>query len=162
MDKLQKFFKGIWRYKERIVLAVLVCVLGYRVYELFVPNEFVSSAQRDTGQPEPPEIAPTAPAPDPPGQYNTFERRSPFSYYSDAKVDGTGPSAEELGLKLLDIKQVGSKWRAKVTTPAIERGKWYDESESFEEFVLESINAEEGTVVVYVERLAKTMTLRLR
>lgn len=162
MDKLQKFFKGIWRYKERIVLAILVCVLAYRVYELFGPGEQPEQVQAVTIPPEPPEIAPNAPAPDPPGQYGTLVRRSPFSYYSDAKVDTSGPSAEELGLKLLRVKEVGGKWRAQVTTPAITRGKWYDEGESFEEFVLESIDPEAGTADVYVERLAKTITLRLR
>lgn len=159
MDKLQKIFKGLWRYKERIVLIALLGVLGYRVYELFTPKELEAGVVTSTGEAQAPEIAPGAPFTDAPGQYATLVRRSPFSIYSDAKVDVNGETPEELGLELLDIKDVGGKWRARIRTNSAR--KWYDEGESFEEFVLESIDHEAGTAVVYVERIAKTVTLRL-
>ena len=159
MDKLQKIFKGIWRYKERIVLVVLLCVLGYRVYELFVPKELEAGVTTTSGPAEPPEVAPGPPSTDAPGSYATLVRRSPWSIYSDAKVDVDSVSPEELGLQLLDIKEVGGKWRARIRTNSAR--KWYDEGENFEEFVLESIDSEAGTAVVYVERIAKTVTLRL-
>ncbi|MBX3177298.1 MAG: hypothetical protein KF886_08060 [Candidatus Hydrogenedentes bacterium] len=159
MDKLQKFFKAIWRYKERIVFVVLLGVLGYRVYQLFNPQEPVSAASPPTGAPEPPQIAPNAPSPDPPGQYYNMIHRSPFSYYSDAEVDPNRVRPEDLGLQLLDIKPVGGKLRARVKTESAR--KWYDEGESFEEFILESIDAEDRSAVVYVERLGQSVTLRL-
>jgi len=158
MDKIQKFFKGIWRYKERIVLVVLLCVLAFRVYELFVPKELEASAPVPAGPPPVPEIAPGTPLTDAPGQYSLL-RRSPFSIYSDAKVDAGTMTPEELGLYLLDIKEVAGKWRARIRTNSAR--KWYDEGENFEEFVLESIDPKAGTAVVYVERIAKTVTLRL-
>lgn len=162
MDKLQKILNGIWHYKERIVLVVLLGFLAYRVYELFNPTELDIVIAEERGEAAPPEIPPNPPAPDAPGEYRTLERRSPFSYYSDAKLDGDGGiSPEELGLALLDIKEVGNRWRARLRTPGADR-KWYWEGDSFEEFVLEEVNPEEGTAVIYVERLARSLTLRLR
>ncbi len=158
MDKIQKFFKGLWRYKERIVLVALLCVLGYRVYELFTPKEIAAGEVDAVGSAAPPEVAPGSPATDAPGQYQTLVRRSPFSIYSDAMVDLNSVSPEELGLELLDIKEVIGKWRAQIRTKSAK--KWYDEGEPFEQFVLESIDHEAGAVVVYVESIAKTVTLR--
>ena len=116
MDKLQKIMKGVWRYKERIVLAVLLCVLAYRVYELFVPKTLEASVQPPSGEYTPPEIAPNPETPDAPGQYNTLVRRSPFSYYSDEIVDPNEITLEELGLELLSIREVSGKWRARIKT----------------------------------------------
>lgn len=137
--------------------------LGHRVYELFVPKELEVTPPPATGEAARPEIAPNAPAPDTPESYASVVRRSPFSYFSDAKIDGDGAeSPEALGLELLAIKEVGGKWRVRLRTPGATRGKWYDEGEQFEEFVLEKIDPEENTAEIYVTRIAKTVTVRLR
>lgn len=162
MDKLQKFFKGLWRFKERIVLVVLIGFLGYRVYELFNPKPLEPPPQTMIGEADLPEQAPNPPPPDAPGSYYNLIHRSPFSYFSDAIVDGkVGESPEELGLALLDLKQVSGKWRVRLKTPAV-KGKWYDEGEKFEEFILEKIDPDDKSVEIYVERIAKTVTVRLR
>jgi len=160
MDKIQKFFKGLWRFKERIVLVALLCVLGYRVYELFTPKEIEAVVPQGSGGAEPPEVAPGSPLTDAPGQYATLVRRSPFSIYSDAKVNEGDITPEELGLELQDIKKVGDKWRARIKTETAR--KWYDEGENFEEFVLESVDNESGTVEVYVTQFSRTVTLTLQ
>ncbi len=162
MDKLQKFFKGLWRYKERIVFVVMLGFLGYRVYELFVPKNPELPPAVEVGEAARPEIPPNMAAPDAPEAYASLVRRSPFSYFSDAKTGEGDDETEQLGLGLLAIRQVGTKWRVKLRTPGVTRGKWYDEGEPFEEFVLEKINPEEKSVEVYSESIARTVTVTLR
>lgn len=159
MDKLQKIFKGIWRFKERIVLVALLAYFGFRVYELFVPKELEAAVTDQSGKPEPPAPPPNRPPLDAPGQYAGLYRSNAFTYFSDAPTEGgTGLTAKEAGIELVDLKEVRGKWRARLKTVTT---KWYDEGEEFEEFKIESINPEEKTVVVYAERFAKTVTLRL-
>lgn len=161
MDKLQKIFKGLWRFKERFVLVVLLGFLGYRVYELFVPKVLEAASPDLRGKPEPPQPPPNNPSVDAPGQYAGLYRSNAFSYFSDAPTDVEGGvTGKEAGIELLNIKEgAGGKWRAQLKTSA---KKWYYEGEEFEEFKLEEINHEEMTVVVYAERFAKTVTLRIK
>lgn len=160
MDKLQKIFKGIWRFKERIVLIALLGVLGFKVYELFVPKELDAAVTDLAGKPDPPSPPPNRPPLDAPGQYAGLYRSNAFTYFSDAPTEGgTGLTGREAGIELLDMKQVQGKWRVQLKTGAAK--KWYDEGEEFEEFKVESINPDEKSVVVYAERFAKTVTLRL-
>lgn len=160
MDKLNKILKGLWRYKERMVLVVMLCFLGYRVYELFNPQPAETAAAAVGGEPELPQIPPNDPPPDAPGQYYNMLHRSPFSYYSDAPVDDRNALPPEIKLELLAIRQVSGKWRAQIRTETAK--KWYDEGENFEEFVLESINPDENSAVVYVTRIARSVTVRIR
>ena len=161
MDKLQKVFKGLWRFKERFVLILLLGFLCYRVYELFVPKVLEAAPPDQKGKAEPPQPPPNNPPVDAPGQYAGLYHSNPFTYFSDAPTSGEGGlTGKEAGIELLNIKQMpGGKWRAQLKTGAAK--KWYDEGEPFEEFKLESINPDDKTVVVYAERFAKTVTLRL-
>ncbi len=160
MDKLQKIFKGLWRFKERIVLVALLGVLCFKVYELFVPKELEAAAVDLSGKPDPPAPPPNRPPLDAPGQYAGLYRSNAFTYFSDAPTEGgTGLTGREAGIEMLDMKEVQGKWRVQLKTGAAK--KWYDEGEEFEEFKVESINPDEKSVVVYAERFAKTVTLRL-
>lgn len=159
MDKLQKILKGFWRYKERFVLVVLLGILGYRVYELFVPKVLEAAPPDQKGKAEPPQPPPNNPPVDAPGQYAGLYHSNAFTYFSDAPTSGEGGlTGKEAGIELVDLKEVRGKWRARLKTVTT---KWYDEGEEFEEFKVESINPDEKTVVVYAERFAKTVTLRL-
>jgi hypothetical protein len=162
MDKLQKIFKGFWRYKERFVLVVLLGFLGFRVYELFVPKVLEAAAPDERGKPAPPQPPPNNPALDAPGEYAGLYRSNAFTYFSDAPTEGgTGLTGKEAGIELLNLKQMpDGRWRAQLKTSVTK--KWYDEGEPFEEFKVESINPEEKTVVVYAERFARTVTLRIQ
>lgn len=140
-------------------MLILLGFLGYNVYKIFVPT---------IADPVLPPLAgkvPEAKLPEPrmaeaPGQYATFVRRNPFSYYSDAETDGgVSLTAEEAGIQLIAIKEgIGGKWRARLKTKT---AKWYDEGDSFEEFRLEEINHVEQKVVVYANRFAKTVVLNV-
>ena len=140
-------------------MVLLLGVLAFNVYKIFVPREVEMTVPASAGQ------VPVPPVPEPqmtdaPGQYASFVRRNPFSYYSDAEVDTSGGlTAEEAGIHLIAIKEgIGGKWRAQLKTKV---PKWYDEGESFEEFRLEEIDPVEQKVVVYANRFAKTVVLTI-
>lgn len=160
MDKLQKFVKGLWRFKERIVLVVMLGFLGFRLWELVNPQEAQSVTSAAAGKAAQLDYPPNAPAPDAPGQYYNLLHRSPFSVYSDAPVDTKDSLPPDIKLELTAIRQVSGKWRAQIKTETAK--KWYDEGEPFEEFVLESINPEENSAVLYVTRIARSVTIRIR
>ena len=160
MDKLQKFMKGIWRFKERFVLLVLLGFLAFRVYELFVPKVLEAAPPDAVGTTEPPKPPPNNPPLDGPGQYASLYRSNAFTYFSDAPSDSEGLTAKEAGIELLKLQEMpDGRWRAQLKTTVTK--KWYYEGEPFEEFKLESINPDDQTVVVYAERFAKTVTLRM-
>jgi hypothetical protein len=157
LDKILKISKKLWLIKERLVLVVLLGFLAFNIYKIFVPKVPEVAARTTPGSP-PAASVPFPVKTDGPGQYRALHTRNPFSYYSDAVLGGkSGVTAEEAGIHLLDLKQVGGgKWRARLKTKST---KWWDEGDSFEEFVLEKIDPESRTVIVYVTKLAKPVTL---
>lgn len=160
MDKLQKFMKSVWRFKERFVLLVLLGFLAFRVYELFVPKVLEAAPPDATGKRDAPQPPPNNPPLDGPGQFTGIYRTNAFTYFSDAPSDGEGLTAKEAGIELLKLQEMpDGRWRAQLKTTVTK--KWYYEGEPFEEFKLESINPDDQTVVVYAERFAKTVTLTM-
>lgn len=80
--------------------------------------------------------------------------------YSGAPIfDGEELTGKQAGIELLDVKQGGDQWHARLKT--VLGKKWYIEGDAFEAFKLESINPEEKSVVVFAERFGKSITLRL-
>jgi hypothetical protein len=172
VDKLRKISKWIWLNKERMLLAVMFALLCYRVYVVVYPPpppQFPLVKAPTAHLPESPEERkelglPEAPPPRPPmdlpGNFSSLYNRNPFWYYSGQKQEtGTEVTAENLGIKLLNIREVGGRWRAQLRTSSTT--KWYDEGEQFEEFELQKINPEDKTVVIYAERYAKRFTLSI-
>lgn len=161
MDKLQKILKGIWRFKERFVFLVLLGFLAFRVYELFVPKVLEAAPKDETGNRDAPPPPPSKPPLDGPGQYAGLYRGNAFTYFSDAPTTGEGGlTAKEAGIELLNLMEMpDGRWRAQLKTSVTK--KWYDEGEPFEEFKLESIDPDEKSAVVYAERFARTVTLRM-
>ena len=94
-----------------------------------------------------------------PGGYANLYNQNPFWYYSGSRKSGEGVTAEELGISLVQIQELGDRARARIKTRTTT--KWFDEGEPFEEFVLESIDPDDGTVVVYAESVAQRITLEL-
>ncbi len=167
-DKIRKIGKWFWLNKERMVLICMVAFLCYQVYQVVYPpprEESVSHPRPDKEIPKdarPPEPSRRPPI-DLPGSYASLSNQNPFWWYSgssSASKDDGEITAEDLGLELLAIREVGDSWRAQLNTRTVRR-RWYNEGEQFEEYILEEINPEEGTAVVYSERYARKYDLEL-
>ncbi|MBL7645296.1 MAG: hypothetical protein JNK74_03795 [Candidatus Hydrogenedentes bacterium] len=89
-----------------------------------------------------------------PGAQASAESTVPSHGNGENELTGKG-----VGIELLDLKEANGEWRARLKTNSSK--KWYVEGEAFEAFRLESINVEEKSVVVYEERIGKSIILRL-
>ncbi len=170
VDKLRKAFGWIWYNKERMVLVVMVAILCYRVYQVMNPPPEEGPTHypppiTDTAQipaeampPVPPETVPI----DVPGNYSNLYRQNPFWYHSGdrARSEDKALTPEDLDIELLAIREVSGRWRAQLRTQTTRA--WYDEGEEFEEFVLEQINPEQQSVVIYAARYAERLTLTMQ
>jgi len=170
VDRLRKIGFWLWFQKERIILAVIVGILVYRVYMVANPPAPPEEAplvppKTKIDESVPPEVRPPVPQPKPPGSvpgnYAMLFRKNPFWYYGGTQQAGGSSEVtpESLGIALLDLKQVNGRWRAQLRTRSTT--KWYDEGEQFEEFELQSISPEERSVTVYAVRHAKRFVLKL-
>ena len=145
----------------------MVAVLCYRVYQVFWPPEPPKEAMLRPPTPGLDKVKDRPPKPglrpplDLPGDYTQLYRKNPFSLRGGALDTGRDEDVtqKDLDITLLDIKQVGDRWRARLRTSAGRR--WYDEGDQFEQFQLEEIHSDEKTVVVYAERHAKRLTLHM-
>ncbi len=168
IDKVKKIVIWFWLNIEKFVLVVMLGILGYRVYVIAFPppppvEEIYSPPRKDV----PAELKPPVPPPLPPGSvpgtYVSLWKENPFWYYAGEPTTGRREqtvSERDLGITLLNIRQVGDKWRAQLRTRSTT--KWYDEGEEFEQFILEQINPEENTVVIYSEQYGRRFTLQMR
>ena len=153
-----------------MVLVVMVVILCYRVYEVMnpPPEEGPANYPPPITDPEriPPEARPDIPPEtvsiDVPGSYSNLYRQNPFWYHSGERraSEDQALTPEELNIELLAVREVNGRWRAQLRTETA-RG-WYDEGEEFQEFVLEQINPEEESVVIYAARYAERLTLTMQ
>ncbi len=174
MDKIRKIVDWIWRSKERVVLVIVVLVLCARVMEVVK-----KPADRDPFIHRPPIPITDSKDPDviemlglpgdpsrPPGQSIPEVRRALWErntfWYNAASGAGDANEGEDLrnpGIWLLQIQKLGDdKLRARLATNTIR--DWYDEGESFLQYKLISIDAEQQQCVVYSEELRRRLTLK--
>ncbi len=170
IDKIQKIGIWFWWNKEKFVLIILVGILGYRVYIIAYPpppeiEEVYSPPRKEI--PDDPNLKPPMPQLPPalaiPGTYAQLWRENPFWYFAGETTSARGTheiTAKDLGITLLNIRQVGEKWRAQLRTRSTT--KWYDEGEEFEKFILERINPDDKTVVIHSEQYGRRFTLEMR
>jgi len=169
VDKLRKIGRWVWHNKERMILAVMVVFLCYRVYIVINPPQEVESINPqppiERVEQIPPEVMPPPvtmrPPVEVPGNYTSLYRRNMFWVHSTLEQgeDNGEVTVEDLELNLVDIKEAGGRWRARMRTSTAE--EWYDEGEQFEEFELIEIRQDEGCVEVYAERYGRRFTLCL-
>lgn len=168
IDKIQKIGIWFWWNKERFVLLILVGILGYRVYVIAYPpppekEESYSPPRKEVPDELKPPMPPLPPALSIPGTYASLWRENPFWYFAGESSGSTGTkeiTSKDLGITLLNVRQVGDRWRAQLRTRSTT--KWYDEGEEFEQFILEQVNPEDKTVVIYSEQYGRRFTLEMR
>ena len=164
MDKLRKIGQWIWRNKERMVLVIMVGVLIYQVTAVVFPDE-IPTPKMHTPPTAGSIVAPTPPvqpAPPPlPPSMSALVSKNPFWVYgSTSTTNATGE--EDAGIQLVSLtKTPDGKWMARLRTKST-NNRWYREGDSFETFVLRSIDGEGQAVVVYSEKLGKDVTLTLQ
>ncbi len=171
VDRLIKAGNWLWLNKERIVIVIAVCVLGYRIYLVVVPPEPPDQVQvtlpRDVDnvpEAQRAELLPGQPPPRParrlPETYRALVNEHPWWYFGEGSAAGSGEvTAADLGLALVRIQELGDNVRAQIRTPTTTR--WYDPGEKFEEFELLDIDPDAGTVAVLSDEYQKTFVLEL-
>jgi hypothetical protein len=162
VNSIRKIGRWFWLNKERMILVIMVCILCYRVYQIIYPPPKPQEKQyrppvKEVAEDQRPPLPPPPPPMLIPGAYASLHRQNPFWYYSreasDKQREVTG---KDLGITLLNVRRVGETWRAQLRTQSTTR--WYNEGEEFEQFVLERVNPEEKTVVIYSEQYARRFT----
>ncbi len=169
MNRLRKIGLWIWLNKERMVLAVMVGFLIFRVYQVVYPP---SDGPTDDVIPPPgrtipndvptPGLPPPVPPPQRTDDWSRLWRFNPLNYRQPRSRGGqsSDPSAADIDLQLKRITPSGAgKFRAQITSPS--RTGWYEEGQAFESYELLAIDADAGTVTVFSERLQRSVELRL-
>ena len=160
MEKVRKFFEWLWNAKERLVLAVMVMLLCWNVYRVVYPPKpaepKVHRAPDRSGFDEIPQVTPLEPAQS--QDWASIYTPNPFWYLAGQKINNDTEKPEDVGITLLDIRQVRGKNRAKLQTESSAR--WYDEGQQFESFELLSVDPDAGTCQVRSEGSGKVITLR--
>jgi len=164
VDKLKNIGAVLWANKERMVLAVMVLVFGWRVYAVLNPEQSLPAMnyrlpKADDGQ-IPKAAVPPAPAVRQTVSLEAAYTPNPFWALSSQKEARASQGPEDAGISLLRIqKGRGGRVRAQIRTTS--STQWFDEGAPFESFHLLQINPEDGTCLVQSERLGKNITLRI-
>ncbi|PCJ65158.1 MAG: hypothetical protein COA73_02890 [Candidatus Hydrogenedentota bacterium] len=169
MDKVRKFFFLVWNTKERIVLAVVVCVLSYRVYSMLNPPDEMGkntsipqSPQRtvDEADIDIPGNPPPAPKDELPENWNNLHRRPGFVFIlPSGNSDDTSGNSQTDEIKLLDIQDLGqNRYRARIQTGS-GRPRYYPEGEKFQSYELISIDPDTGCCIVFSESVSKEIEI---
>jgi len=164
VEKLKNIGVVLWANKERMVLAVMVLVFGWRVYVVLTPEQSLPSTNYRLPKADDGEIPKAAVPPPPPLRQSVPLEASytpnPFWALSSQQEIREREGAADADIALLRIqKGRGGRVRAQIRTAG--STQWFDEGASFESFQLLQINAEEGTCLVRSERLGRNITLRV-
>lgn len=161
MDKIRKGAAWCWETKERLVVAIMVILLGYRVYSLVYTNE----AEEDIAKVRPPKTVYSkeidGPPPIPPpfeiDPVTRLERKRLFQYVTPRGGSTRNQSdggLEEGEIRVLRIVSDGSGgYKAQITTGASR--KLIPEGEKFESYQLMTIDADTGCCEIYSESLGR-------
>lgn len=154
MDKLRKIGVWAWEIKERVVLAVMVLLLGIRVYSLVNADDSFDSVKLQNPRApvvndSPPPPIPETPLPEP---VIRLVRRSPIVYEPPSSRPGqqSSENSEDDKVRVLRIiEATGGVYRAQITTGGA--AKTMVEGQSFESYQLQSIDPETGCCIIYSE-----------
>ena len=163
MNKLRKIAGWFWIGKERMVLAVMVVVLCFRVYQVLYPPppETGGANFQPPGNSLPldvktPGIPPRIPPNMEPENYTLLWMRSPFTWVEPGTRRRTPDgSIQEVDLELLNLQQVSDgSWRVQIRSAANTK-KWYAEGARFESYQLLAIDPDTECVTVFAEEVQR-------
>jgi hypothetical protein len=167
VEKIRKFGAWLKRNAERLILAVLLLVLVYRLYIVLNPGPFgedeqqVAVAATEDVRPETP-----PPVPRDVGELeaDVLERRNPFTVEAgEVGPEGDGPDAQDVGYELVRITPVWSDGEPRATLRNLRTNveNRYAVGDADEDFEVMSIDVAQGQVELYVHRLRDTVVLSL-
>ena len=156
MDKLRKIGIGVWEAKERVVLALMVLLLGLRVYMLVNAEASEDAVSyRDPGSPQGIIADDAPPRPKDPLQaepVNQLLRRAPFDYVqpSSRANAATAEDDRDSDVRVIRIVDVGNdRYRATITTGG--KKTTVAEGDKFESYQLISIDPDTECCIIYSE-----------
>lgn len=158
-QNLRKIGLWIWEKKERMVFAIMVIFLGWRVYLVVYPPPVedpppfsTPSATGTMAVPEPPTGTQIYDKPPPPT--NVITGRNPFWYYAvdTGTSDEEGPSVQ---IEIIEFLETPSGWLVRLRV-GTDRPRAYREGQKFQTFELRTIDPDEGYVEVYDEATTET------
>lgn len=165
MEKLRRLGTWFWRYKERVVLAAMVCVWGLRVYRVLEPEKISSERPPSPPKSEVPEgMIPGAPPlmveRDRPMDVSSLVRMNPFTAVGGGGAAESATRTEDPGISLQKITRWrDGSYRAEVVTKTSKTFR-VSEGEQFENFTVNRIDPDTNTVEVFSNELDKTIVLR--
>lgn len=164
MAKISEIIRWLWAIKERIVLAVVLACLGYRIYIIIYPGDIIDKppidkpSDRLEGIDVPP--LPERPKEQESVSWNSIHYNSPFWYRApgttNTNVKDGGDS--EAQIKLLQILDTPTGSTVQLSAGASRT--WCREGSQFQKYEVVSIDLASGTCEVRSERLGKVITLR--
>jgi len=161
---LQKTGVWIWNQKEKMVLVVLVCVFGFRVYQVVSgPPPAPPEPKKTTGAPEEdPELPGPRPDKSAKADFQSLIQRNPFSVYGVSAAGSEDRDGEpRIDLTLLRIVPWNDgTYRAEIVSSRDSRARRYEEGEPFEGYRVESIDPAGNTVTVYSSEYERSFTLQ--
>ena len=149
MNRLRKIGQWFWRNKERMVLAVLVVILCFRIYRMLnpIPDETAEAVPPSRAGNQLPLDAERPPLPLPleavyeVDDWSSLSRRNPFFW---SNVTGSGEVSVDgvpQDLKVVRIRETrDGVFSAQIRTQS--STKWYNEGDEFEIYTLQRIDAE--------------------
>ncbi len=159
---LQKTGIWIWNQKEKMVLLILVCVFGFRVYQVVSgPPPAPPDDHTKLSSPDNPELPGPGSVRPPKVDYQGLVQRNPFSIYGISTArEGERGSEPRIDLVLVRIVPWNDgTHRAEIISSQDSRPRRYEENEPFEGYRVESINPSANTVTVYSSEHGRSFTL---
>lgn len=147
-----------------MVLAVMVAILMFRVYQVLNPPPPPEGALLTPPGPGPleggPGIPPSPPPPELTDDWSRLWRRNIWTYIPETGGTRTGENPngpEQLDISLVDLREVNGTWRARIKTAS--RTTWYQADEAFEQYTLMQIDPERGCVTIFSDRAQRNIEL---
>ena len=160
MNRLRKIAGWIWRNKERMVLAVVVGILVFRVYQVVQPttgtdDEATIPRPPSSSAPSAPPLSPNIVVQEKPEPRTALLVRNPFVWQAQggpSTVVDAGSGKPALVLLRTQVRPDGTPEAQIRSGPS---RKWYDVGSKFESYELTDIDVANQKIKIYSEEMRK-------